>query len=265
MTIRTAAPTGAPCWIDLLSSDTSASRRFYGELFGWVAEEAGEEYGGYVNLTLDGGPVAGLMGKTPEMAEAPDGWSIYFRTDDIGKTCDLAFANGGSVAMPPMPVPEDGHLGHMALVGDPAGGFFGLWQPGEHAGFERWDEAGAPSWIELHTRDYDRSIAFYTETLGWEVRVESDEPDFRYSQQVDPATGEGLAGVMDATAWLPDGVPAHWSVYFGVADADATVAQAVELGGALVVGPEDTPYGRLATLTDVTGAVFKIVQPPTDR
>jgi predicted enzyme related to lactoylglutathione lyase len=265
MATRTTAPTGAPCWLDLLSSDTGRSRAFYGELFGWTAEEGGEEYGGYVTFALDGAPVAGLMGKLPEMGEMPDGWSIYFHTDDVQKTCDVAVANGGAVGMPPMPIPEDGHLGHMAMIGDPAGGFFGLWQPGEHTGFQRWDEPGAPSWIELHTTAYDDSLRFYTDTLGWETRVEGDEPDFRYTQQVDPDTGDGLAGVMDATAWLPEGVPPHWSVYFGVVDAAATIAQATKLGGALVVGPDDTPYGTLATLTDSTGAVFKIVQPPADR
>ena len=63
---------------------------------------------------------------------------------------------------------------------------------------------------------------------------------------------------MDATAFLPDGVPAHWSVYFATDDIDATLAQVTELGGAVVMGPDDTPYGRLATCADPTGAMFKL-------
>ena len=55
-------------------------------------------------------------------------------------------------------------------------------------------------------------------------------------------------------------MPAHWSVYFAVADADATLAKIVALGGSVVVPAEDTPYGRLATVADPTGAMFKIVQ-----
>ena len=67
------------------------------------------------------------------------------------------------------------------------------------------------------------------------------------------------AGVMDASAFLPDGVPAHWSVYFKVADTDAALARIGELGGNTVVPAEDTPYGRLATAVDPTGAIFKLV------
>ena len=64
---------------------------------------------------------------------------------------------------------------------------------------------------------------------------------------------------MDASAFLPDGVPAHWSVYFGVDDTDATLAQIAELGGSIVTAGEDTPYGRLATAADPTGRSFKLV------
>jgi predicted enzyme related to lactoylglutathione lyase len=266
MTTRDTAPPGAPCWIDLLSSDTDATRAFYGELFGWKSEEAGEEYGGYINFSLHDRPIAGLMGKTPEMGEMPDGWSIYFRTDDVHATCAAAVDHGGTVGMPPMPIPADGHLGHMAMISDPSGGFFGLWQPGEHIGFGLWDETGAPSWFELHTTGYDAALDFYRAVLGWRTTTVADSPEFRYTQLVDPADGEtGLAGVMDASGFLPDGVPSHWSVYLGVDDADAVVARAAELGGSVVMAPEDTPYGRLATLTDATGAGFKIVQPPADR
>ena len=84
-----------------------------------------------------------------------------------------------------------------------------------------------------------------------------DSPEFRYT-----TLGEGeeqLAGIMDASGFLPEGVPAHWSVYFRVDDTDAALKQAVELGGTVVVPAEDTPYGRLATAADPTGAVFKLV------
>ena len=67
---------------------------------------------------------------------------------------------------------------------------------------------------------------------------------------------------MDANGFLPDGVPAHWSVYFGSDDADATLARISELGGSVVRPAEDTPYGRLAQAADPTGALFKLVQPP---
>ncbi|WP_414731593.1 VOC family protein [Williamsia sp.] len=59
---------------------------------------------------------------------------------------------------------------------------------------------------------------------------------------------------------LAPGVPSHWSVYIGVEDSDATAAKAAELGGIVVQGPEDTPYGRLATINDPWGAMIKLFQ-----
>jgi uncharacterized protein len=50
------APAGAPCWIDLMTSDPHKSRAFYGQLFGWTSEEAGEEYGGYITFSRTGCP-----------------------------------------------------------------------------------------------------------------------------------------------------------------------------------------------------------------
>jgi len=54
-------------------------------------------------------------------------------------------------------------------------------------------------------------------------------------------------------------VPSHWTVYFGVADADAACAKVQELGGTVVEAPVDTPYGRIATATDPTGTHFRLV------
>ena len=68
-----------------------------------------------------------------------------------------------------------------------------------------------------------------------------------------------LAGLMDSTNFLPEGVPAHWAVYFAVADTDAAVKTAIELGGSVVIPAEDTPYGRIALVADPTGAPFRLV------
>jgi predicted enzyme related to lactoylglutathione lyase len=155
-----------------------------------------------------------------------------------------------------MPVAD---LGTMAYIGDPGGATIGIWQPGAHKGFGVFGEPNTPAWFELHTRDYDESVAFYRTVFRDEVQVASDSPELRYTMLVD---GEaGLAGIMDASAFLPEGAPAHWSVYFGVDDADATLARVVELGGSIVQPAEDTPYGRLATAADPTGAHFKLVAP----
>jgi predicted enzyme related to lactoylglutathione lyase len=252
---RDSAPIGAPCWIDLMTSDTAKSRKFYGDLFGWTSEDAGEEYGGYINFHKDGVPVAGLMQSTPDMGVA-NVWSVYLATDDAEKTVEAAVANGGQVIVPAMAVLE---LGSMAVITDAGQAAVGMWQPGLHKGMGIIGEPNAPSWFELHTRDYDASVRFYRDVFKWDTHEVSNTPEFRYT-----TLGEGenqQAGIMDASAFLPSGVPAHWSIYFGVENADAALAKIKKLGGATVLPAEDTPYGRLATASDATGSVFKLHQP----
>jgi predicted enzyme related to lactoylglutathione lyase len=94
MPTRDAAPIGAPCWVDLMTSDIERSRAFYCQLFGWTAEEPAEEFGGYLNFTKNGVPVAGCMASQPGSG-MPDAWSVYLAADDTRKTLDAATANGG--------------------------------------------------------------------------------------------------------------------------------------------------------------------------
>ncbi|HEX4100692.1 MAG TPA: VOC family protein [Pseudonocardiaceae bacterium] len=253
MPTRDTAPIGAPCWVDLMTSDTERSQAFYGQLFGWTAEQPAEEFGGYFNFSSDGVLVAGCMASRPD-SEQPDVWSVYLATDDASKTVEAATAHGGQVVVAAM---EVGDLGTMAIVSDPGGAGIGLWQPGRHQGFGILGEPGTPSWFELQTRDYQAAVSFYRDVFGCDTHVVSDTPEFRYTTL---RHGESwLAGIMDASGLLPDGVPAHWSVYFGVDDTDAALAEIVELGGTIVSAAQDTPYGRLAAAADPTGAHFKLV------
>lgn len=74
MPTRDTAPIGAPCWIDLMTSDTERSRAFYCELFGWTAEQPAEEFGGYFYFSSDGVRVAGCMASRPRPRRLdPDG------------------------------------------------------------------------------------------------------------------------------------------------------------------------------------------------
>jgi uncharacterized protein len=249
------APTlvvGAPCWIDLYSSDTDKATAFYGGLFGWKAEPPQEEFGGYVAFTKDGKHVAGCMKNEGELGY-PDAWGVHLMTDDAEKTAKETATHGGTVEMGPMVVGENGSS---AMIKDPGGAIVGAWQPNQNKGFEVTGEPGTPAWFELHTRNYDKVVDFYREVFAWDAHVMSDTEEFRYT-----TLGEGdnaLAGIMDDSL-LPGDDQSQWAVYFSVADADAAVARAVELGGTIVGAPEDTPYGRIAKVADSTGTVFRLV------
>jgi uncharacterized protein len=254
MTKRDTAPAGAPCWLELYTSDPDAAKRFYGELFGWTHEDGGEELGGYISFFKDGLRVAGGM-RNDGTAGTPDAWTIYLASTDAQVTADAAGAHGGQVVVPPMAVAD---LGTMAVVVDPGQAAIGIWQPGTHTGFQVWQEPGTPSWFELHPRAYDAAVGFYRDVFGWDTYVAADEPDFRYTTLGEG--DDGLAGVMDASGFLPEGVPGFWSVYFDVEDIAATLSRVVELGGTMVRPAEETPYGHLAEAADTTGTSFKVRQ-----
>lgn len=257
---------GTPCWVDLLTGDIARSAAFYGDLLGWTADEPNPDpqFGGYINLRSGGHIVAGMMPKTPEMAVMPDVWSTYISTDDIDATVAAIPEAGGVVLAGPMPVAS---LGSMAIAQDPTGASFGVWQPAEHIGFTKYNEPGAVTWDELHTRNFAAATDFYATVFGWTITPTSDTDELRYA--TGDLNAENVAGVIDASGFLPDEVPSHWAVYFSVADADEAAAKISELGGTVVRGPEDTPFGRIVDAIDPTGAGFKLhssklANPPSD-
>jgi predicted enzyme related to lactoylglutathione lyase len=254
---RDNAPVGSPCWTDLWTSDIAESRRFYSELFGWEAQEPSSEFGGYFMFTHDDSPIAGCMGDMGDL-QADNSWKVYLATDDIARTVESAEAAGARIVFPPVAVAD---LGTQSVLVDTTGAPLGAWQPGTFAGFTVLNEPGAPSWFELLTRDYAAAVAFYRSVFGWETNTVGDGDEFRYTVMRDPR-GEGeLAGIMDAAAFIPEGVPAHWSVYWEVDDTDATITKVKALGGSVVTDSQDTPYGRLATVIDPVGAQFKLRTP----
>jgi predicted enzyme related to lactoylglutathione lyase len=254
MPIRHSAPIGSPCWADLWTSDVEGSRKFYGDLFGWQAEEPSPEFGGYFMFTRHGVPVAGGMGDMGDMP-ATDTWKIYLNTDDIAKTVQAAESEGAQVVVPISPVAD---LGTQAVLIDPTGAGLGAWQPGTFPGFTVLGEHGAPSWFELLTREYASAVEFYRSVFRWDTKVEGDTDEFRYTTMQNPG-GEGeLAGIMDASGILPDGAPAHWSIFWEVDDIGEIVAKVKALGGAVVTDVRDTSYGRLAAVADPAGAGFNL-------
>ncbi|MDQ3539762.1 MAG: VOC family protein [Chloroflexota bacterium] len=247
-------PMGAPCWMDLSTSDPERAKTFYGGLFGWDAADTGEEFGHYINLSKGDAGIAGMMKKGDDMQGMPDAWTVYLAVPDAKAATQAVRDAGGQVVFDAMEVRD---LGSMAVVTDSTGAFVGLWQPAEHRGFDLYGEHGAPAWHELRTGDLDAASAFYPAVLGVEIADMETEGGPRYRTiNVD---GEQKAGLMDAGSFLPEGVPSHWMVYFGVDDTDAAVATAQELGGSVLAPAEDTPFGRMATVSDPMRAPFNLI------
>ncbi|HEY6738788.1 MAG TPA: VOC family protein, partial [Actinopolymorphaceae bacterium] len=166
---------GAPCWVDLYTSDPERAEDFYGTLFGWSSEHPGEEYGGYTNFVKDGERLAGGM-RNDGASGASDSWSVYLAVDNCEAVVEAAAKNGGQLIVPPMPV---GDLGTMAVVSDANQAAVGMWQPGSFRGFSIVGEPGAPAWFELLARDYETAVRFYRDVFGWDTHIMGDTDDFR--------------------------------------------------------------------------------------
>ncbi|MER6629861.1 VOC family protein [Streptomyces sp. NPDC000987] len=249
--------TGAPNWLDISTPDIDGAVSFYGGLFGWRFRPAGPEAGGYGFFQLDGRTVAGGMQVTAE--QGPPSWRVYFRSPDAEATAKAAEQAHGRVLAQPVDVLGQGR---MAVLADAAGVPFGVWQPGETKGLDMVGEAGSLSWVELYTPDVAAAAAFYHATLGLETSAAPFPSTTDYTC-VNPA-GAGEDAVFGGVVPLADDPSedtAHWLPYFEVADTDAAVAGARELGGTVRAPAADIEgVGRCARLADPYGAPFAVIR-----
>ncbi|KQV04742.1 MULTISPECIES: VOC family protein [unclassified Kitasatospora] len=239
---------GAPCWAEHCSGDAKVAQAFYGELFGWRAEtDPRPEAGGYTVMLLGEDPVAAI---TPLAGTGrPTAWTVAIATADADTTAATATAAGGAVPMAPTDVFDEGRY---AMLADPAGAVFSVWQARAFRGAALLGEPGALGWIELATRDVPGALAFYPELFGWSV-----SPGESYTQW--GLGGRDFGGVLDMGEQFPADLPPYWMPYFAVADVDLSAERAVALGAEAMLPPTDVPDGpRLAVLRDPLGAVFGI-------
>ena len=249
-------PHGLLSWADVAVPDMEQGAEFYSGLFGWevVASPPGDSMP-YTMFMLDGQAIAGMGPLTPEAREAgrPPVWSTYVTVDDIDATATKAKELGATLLMEPMKITD---AGSMFVAIDPVGAAISFWQADEHAGAGVFNIPGAMSWNELACRDVDAAKAFYGELLGWGIDVQQFD-DFTYT--VVKVGDRVNGGIYDMTGMMPDAVPAHWFVWFTVDGTEAAVERVEALGGTVQRAPWDSPFGRMAVVSDPQGPAFGLI------
>jgi hypothetical protein len=246
---------GSFCWIELATSDQNAAKNFYGSLFGWSPQDSPigpNEF--YTIFKLDGrDAAAGYTLRAEQKAQSvPPNWMIYMAVDSADQAAANAEELGGTVVMPPFDVMD---LGRMAVIRDPTGAHFCVWEAMKNIGIGIAGVAGALCWADLNTSDTKKASDFYSGLFGWQIVA--DEKD--KSGYLHIKNGEHFIGGMPPGAHQQPGMPAHWLPYIWVDDVDASAAKAKQMGAKLCLEPLTIDdVGRMAVIADPQGAVFAI-------
>lgn len=268
-------PQGVPSWIDTDQPDVEAAVEFYGGIFGWTFQDVmpPDAPGRYLIAKLDGQDVGG-MASTQSSAAA---WNTYIAVDDADASSAGLLAAGATLRSAPA---DAGEGGRGAVLTDPEGAEFRIWQAKRRMGSQLANVPGSWNFSDLHTSDAGAATAFYGSAFGWEVEdlgfgLLIRRPGYgdHLEATIDPGIRERQANVAtpsgfeDAIAWIASAAPnepPRWHVSFTVADRDQTVAAAERLG-ASILGQSDDYWTRSALIRDPQGAEFTASQftPPS--
>ena len=251
---------GSFCWIELGTNDTTAAKKFYKELFGWSFVDSpmgpGEFYTIFKIRDLD---VAAMYTLREDQTSqgVPPHWMTYVSVASADDAAKKAASLGAKVLADAFDVME---AGRMAVLQDPQGATFCVWQAKTNTGIGLAGEPGTLCWDELWTTDHKKAANFYKGLFGWEAKDSTaDAPAGNYTEWVNG--GKSIGGMLEITPEMGP-VPPNWLPYFLVEDCDASAEKAKTLGGKMQVSPMDIPnVGRFAAIQDPQGATFAIFKP----
>jgi len=246
---------GAFCWIELATTDQAAAKKFYSSLFGWSIDDnpmGPDEYYTMFKLNDRNTGAAYTMRKEQREQGVPSHWGIYMSAANADEAAAKAGRLGATVLAPAFDVFD---AGRMAVLRDPTGAIFSVWQPKKHAGIRVAGEDNAFCWADLSTPDPERGAKFYSDLFGWKVeKSENDASGYLHIKN----GNDFIGGIPPAQHRNPQ-VPPHWLIYFQVADVEATATKAQQSGGKILMPAKTMEgVGTWAILADPQGAVFAI-------
>jgi predicted enzyme related to lactoylglutathione lyase len=248
---------GEFCWADLGTTDVPGVKKFYRSLLGWKARDIpmGDGAQQYSMLSVGGKDVCALYPMMPEQRKMkiPPFWLPFISVANVDRTSKKAVAAGGTLRVGPVDVPGSGR---MAILGDPTGIGFAVWEARGHRGTQVKAVPGTICWHDLNTPDPVAAGKFYAKVFGWKV----ERKDFSGNSYNLFKLGRAGIGGMWPTP-LPKYPPA-WFTYWIVESCPRAVAKAKRLGGKVVLGPITVPATcTFAILQDPAGAGFGVLEP----
>ena len=246
-------PPGSFCWSELATTNVEAAKKLYCELFGWSTVDYPIPGGVYTMFQVDGNDVAAVHAAHPG---TPPHWGVYFSVTSADEAAAKVEPLGGKLVAAPFDVME---AGRMAVIQDPHGAMFSLWQAKGNIGAKHGGPLGQVTWPELQTPDAAGAVLFYGGLFGWKTLPASGVESADYVELINGDRHFGGILPMRGQHW--QGIPPHWVIYISVADCDERAAKAKELGGSICLPPTDIPkVGRFAVMQDAQGAVFCLIQ-----
>jgi uncharacterized protein len=250
---------GSFCWLELGTTDQNAAKKFYGSLFGWGVFDAPMGPSDFYTMFQIGGrDAAAAYTLTPEHRAhgVPPHWMLYVAVESADAAASRVKELGGKVLKEAFDVFD---VGRMAVVEDPAGAHFCVWQAKKAAnGIAGVD--GTLCWADLNTPDQAGAKIFYTNLFGWKMVEDTDD---------DPPSGyvhiqnekDFIGGIIPPKFYNPR-TPPCWMPYIQVSNCDGSAEKVQQLGGKLYMPPQTLEdAGRFAIVADPQGAGFAIFQP----
>ena len=253
-------------WADLATPDFESSKAFYTSLLELEHEDAPVGDGMmYSMLKKNGKGVCAMYNMVEEMKAMTGGraaWRLYFTVENTDEMVEKAKELGASVFAGPMDVFT---AGRMAVLHDPTGAEFAVWQPMDHIGAGVFGEPGALCWAELYTNDTAAAASSYADLFGWSANTAPSPTGANYTMF--SVEGRPVGGML---AIQPEwgGVSPNWSVYLGTDGLDAAIEKAKSMGGTSSMPIMEVPeIGRFTMLHDPHGSNFTLMEfagtPPT--
>ena len=242
-------------WCDLSTFDLANASAFYENVFGWTKHASDNRSVDDYTFFFSGSQASAGIFTMPQFLQEigmPSFWMSYVQVEALADSLDLALKLGAKCEIEPTAFDSNSHY---ALIRDPSGAGFTLYEGPTLKGRDSLGSHGRMSWNELHVPSLEQVEAFYRSVFGWKI-ARDPASNIRYT--VESPTGNLIASILELDP-STKGRKNYWAVYFSVNDMDSTLREVTTNGGSVIVQPNPNA-GQYAIVMDDQGAAFCVTE-----